>query len=719
MTLSPAIPLHAPARRTLRRARRSPALGPGLVGRARLVRRLVAARDVPLVLVAAPAGYGKTTTLLDWAQHDPRPFAWVALSPADDDPGALLAAVARSSEAAIGQGDAFVLVLDGLDAVRSDEALAAVADLVAHPPAGAQVVLACRGEPRLPLGRLRAHREILEITARDLVMTHAEAAALLERAGVRLGAAGVDALVQRTEGWPAGLYLAALSLREEDDCDEAVARFGGADRVVREYLADSVLCDLSPGDVRFLVRTSVLERLGGPLCEALTREPGAAARLRELDRANVLLVALDRTDEWYRHHRLLAEALRAELRCREPGLEAELHRRASAWHAEHGDVDAAIRHAVAGADVRRAGDLLWANGPRRLAEGRDATVRDWLERFTDEQVAGHPALALVAAHAGLARGERDLAEHWADAAGRALRGARRATALRAGVELTRAAIARDGLERMRDDAARAGELAPDDSPWLSLQRLLEGTARHLLGERERARDLLADGSRRALLDAPAVNAQCLAQLALLALDDGDRHEAAALVARARAQVDRHRLREQPSMSAVLAASALMRARCGQTDSARADAAAAARLLDALDDCAPWYRAQVSIVVARALLAIGDLAGARALLDDDFLATAAAGSPVLGAWLADGEARVESYSASSAAMPASLTGAELRILRLLPTHLSFREMGAHLYVSPNTVKTQAQAVYRKLDASSRSEAVGRASTLGLLDGAADA
>jgi LuxR family maltose regulon positive regulatory protein len=715
MTLSSAIPLDAPARRTaVRRAPRSPAFGPGLVARARLVRALGQARDVPLILLAAPAGYGKTTTLLDWAQQDPRPFAWVALCAAHDDPGALLAAVARSSEAAIARGDEFVLVLDGTDALRRDETLEALADLVAHPPAGAQVVLASRGEPRLPLGRLRAHREVLEVTARDLVMTAGEAGALLERAGVALGAAQVDALVARTEGWPAGLYLAALSLRDQDDRDDAVARFGGDDRVVREYVADSVLRDLPPADARFLLRTSVLDRLCGPLCDAVTREGGTAARLRGLERANVLLVALDRSDEWYRHHRLLGEVLRAELRCREPGLERELHRRASAWHAAHGDIDAAVGHAVAAADVRRAGDLLWANALRHLAEGHDAAVRGWLERFSDEQVAGDPALALVAAHAGLARGERDLAEHWTDAASRALRGSRRPS-MRAAVGITRAAIARDGLRRMRDDAARAGAAAPGDSPWLTLQRLLEGTARHLLGDRERARALLADGARRGVIDAPGVSAQCLTQLSLLALDAGDRHEAAGLASRARAQVDRHRLRERPSMSAVLAVSALARARAGQADAAKGDAAAALRLLDGLVDCAAWYRAQVTLVLARALLALGDLAGARDLLDDDFLHAAARESPVLGAWLAEGEADVECYSASTASMPASLTSAELRVLRLLPTHLSFREIGARLYVSPNTVKTQAQAVYRKLDASSRSQAVARAGALGLLEG----
>jgi LuxR family transcriptional regulator, maltose regulon positive regulatory protein len=715
MTLSPAIPLRAAARPPLRFAPRGPAFGPALVARPRLVRLLANARDVPLVLLAAPAGYGKTTTLLDWAQHDPRPFAWVALDAGHDDPATLLTSVARSSAAARERADAFVLVLDGLDALRSPEALDAVAGLVAHPPPRAQLVLACRGEPALALGRLRAHREVLEVTAGDLAMTHREAAALLERTGLALREAHVDALMQRTEGWPAGLYLAALALRDQgDDVDAAVARFAGDDRVVGDYVADSVLCDLTADQEAFLLRTSVLDRLGGPLCDAVLEERGCAAKLRDLERANVLLVALDRTGDWYRHHRLLGEALRAQLRRREPELVPELHRRAAGWHADRGEVDAAIRHAVAAGDVERAGDLLWAVAPGHLAAGRDAAVRGWLERLGADELARRPPLALVASHACLARGERDLAEHWAGEAARAVGEAPRAAAMRSGVDLARAAIARDGLERMRDEAASAGRFTGADSPWRSLELLLEGTARHLLGESDRARGLLAEGARRSVLAAPSINARCLAQLALLALDGDDRHDAAGLGVRARAQVERHGLGGQPSMSLVLSACALTRARVGQVDAATHDAAAAALLQRKLADCPEWHRAQVAIVLARALLALGDLCEAHALLDDDTLERAATDSPVLRAWLADALAQLACYSASVAAMPVSLTGAELRVLRLLPTHLSFREMGGRLYVSANTVKTQAQAVYRKLDASSRSEAVARARSLGLLE-----
>jgi LuxR family maltose regulon positive regulatory protein len=278
----------------------------------------------------------------------------------------------------------------------------------------------------------------------------------------------------------------------------------------------------------------------------------------------------------------------------------------------------------------------------------------------------------------------------------------------------RAAIARDGMARVRDDAARARDLATDGSPWLALACHLEGTACHLLGEREPAEALLRDGVRRGLVAAPCVSALCFAQLALLALEAGDRHGSDELASRARMQVERLRVGDEPSMSLVLAVSALIKSRLGQVETAKADAEAATRLADGLADVAPWYRAETDIVLARALVALADVATARALLDDAAgVLRDAPDAALLMAWLDEARDEADACSASVTSTLGSLTIAELRILRMLPTHLSFREMGSQLYVSPNTVKTQAQAVYRKLDASSRSEAVARARDLGLL------
>jgi LuxR family maltose regulon positive regulatory protein len=275
------------------------ALGRGLVARARLVRRLMGVRDVPVVLLVAPAGYGKTTTLLEWAQHDERPFAWVALGPSDDDADHLRASLARAIDPLTSRDRDFVLVLDDVQHLTSKAALDVLAGLVDHPPAGAHVALASRCEPPLALGRMRAHREVFELTSRDFIMTRGEAGALLELAGVSLAATDVDTLVRQTEGWPAGLYLAAVSLRDQPDPPAAVARFGGDDRIVSDYVTDALLAGLPAEQIAFLQRTSVLDRLSGPLCDAVLAQSGSGPILRDLARANALVVRLDRSDEWY------------------------------------------------------------------------------------------------------------------------------------------------------------------------------------------------------------------------------------------------------------------------------------------------------------------------------------------------------------------------------------------------------------------------------------
>jgi len=698
-----------------------PTLERGLVTRTRLVRRLMDARDLPLVLIAAPAGYGKTTTLLEWAQHDARPFVWLALEPAHDRLEHLRAALALTTAALCRHAGPAVVVVDDLQVLRSPKAVELLASYVERPPCGAQVVVASRSALPLRVGRLRAHRQVLELGARDFVMTRREAGELLALARLALDDAHVDALVERTEGWPVALYLAALSLRGQRDVAAAVERFGGDDRVVAEYVADAVLYDLDGEDVGFLLRTSVLDRLSGELCDAVLCEEGTAAQLSRLARANVLLFALDRTDDWYRYHPMLAQALRAELRRREPRLERELHRRASRWHARHGNAESAIRHAAEADDAELAGDLLRANVLRYVAEGRRALVSRWLRRFTHEQTAQTPQLALVAAVGHLVDGDRDLAEHWTEQAVLAMSAApsRTTPSLEAGVAVLRAAIARDGVERMRDDAARAHALEADDSPWRSLACQLEGTARHLLGDREQAGELLREGSRRGLLAAPTVNALCLAQLALLACEAGNRHDGIELAGRARAQVERLGLSEEPT-SLVLAVSALTKAEGRQLDAARGDALAATRLLDRSLDVAPWYQAEVRLVLARVLVALGDVAAARSLLDSaDAALGDAPDATVLVGWLDEAREEIDAYASRTGPAPASLTTAELRVLRLLPTHLSFREMGSRLAISANTVKSQAHAVYRKLDVSSRSEAVARAQELGILDGRAAA
>ncbi len=721
----------------------------GLLPRSRLIARLRQDLDVPLLALVAPAGYGKTGLLWEWLSEDSRDCAWVALEERHNDPKQLIEDIVHALEgdfATSGVLDALhapdldisgvalprvlsalalgsrpaVIVLDDAHTLSAPAALHTVGVLAEHLPPGFQLALASRTALPLHMGRLRAHRAVLELHSEDLAMTLTEASDLLDMAGLHLNAAELEALMDRTEGWPAGLYLAALSLREEPDVGAALARFTGCDRVVAEYMREEFLDQLPPEAIEFLIRTSILAELHGPLCDAVLGCTGSARMLEHLARAtNLLLVELDRSERRYRCHRLLRDTLLGELRHGEWIAEAELHRRASAWHAAHGELDSAIDHAVRARDPTRAGELLWENLPRYITHGHNPTVQRWLNAFGASELALSPSLALVAAHSHLAAGDIRLAEHWGLTASGALArttpSAARVSSLPAGVALIEAAVARHGVAAMGRDAALAYELEPPDSPWRSLCCLLRGVADHLRGSRAQAREHLEEGVHRSAVEAPSIEALCLAQLATLLLEEDDVEAGVALVDRALTQTERHGLGDYPTSALVLAVAAAVHSRAGRVEEGQRHLRRAIRLTSALDEFTPWYEAQARIALARASLALADVRQARTLLAEaSQRARRVPDATVLRVWLEEIWEQVDTAATFALTGSAALTMAELRILRFLPTHLSFREIGLRLHVSTNTVKTQAHAVYRKLDASSRSQAVSRAQEIGLLD-----
>jgi LuxR family transcriptional regulator, maltose regulon positive regulatory protein len=698
------------APRPLRRPRPVPAtVEAGRVRRPRLIRVLQDPAAPPLAVLVAPAGYGKTSLLADWAERDVRHFAWVTAEDADNDGVRLVAKVARALRAARGAARR-VLVLDDVHRLRSRAALEGLSSIASDAGHGLTVALASRSRLALPIARLREQRLVVELGPRELAMTRSEAASLLRRAGLNDRDA-VDTLLARTEGWPAGLSLAALALGGGAEASRP-ARFGGQDRLVADYLRDEVLADLSDEQLDFVLETSVLDTLTGPACDAVLRRTGSAGTLSELAGSSVPLVALDHHEERYRYHRLLAELLRAELPRRRPDLEPELHRRARAWHLQVGDHDRAVHHAVCAGDVGDASDLVWKAVVSAIGHGRTATIDRWLDCFTEADVATQPALALAAANCAVARGRGDVAGHWTAVAASAPAPSPEAEA---GIALMRAALARDGVARMLADAERAYALEPEDSPWRSLSCLLAGTAHQLAGRRDRAIDRLEEGAHRAAVVAPDVHALCLSQLAVLALEADDWEGAAGLVTRARSQIDRHALMRTASVALVFAVSALVRAHRGRVDEAHSDLDAALELQALLTDFAPWYDVELRIIVARAAVRLSDAGGARAALDDaERLSHRVADAVALQSALTDAWDRHNALAGSATGPTAALTNAELRVLRFLPTHLSFREIGERTYVSANTVKSQANAVYRKLDVSCRSDAVSRARDIGLLD-----
>jgi LuxR family maltose regulon positive regulatory protein len=723
------------------KGRRAPSR-PWLVARERLVRPLLDARDVPVALLMAPAGYGKTTLLLEWELRDDRPFAWVTLEAADNDPTTLLSSVALALDAVEPIGsevfaalsserpDAATVALQRLAAALSCRELSCVLALddvhVLKAPAsrrmlmaigqallpGSQLGLAGRSDSALPVGRLRAQGSSLELRAEHLAMTRSEGAELFREAGIELTSDEMLSLVRRTEGWAAGLYLAALSLREQNGARPDVEQFAGDDRFVSDYVREEFLSELSAEELEFLTSTSVLEHLSAPLCDAVLDHGGSAEMLARLARSNVMLVPLDRSDTTYRYHQLFVDVLRSELRRREPDRGPDLHRRASDWHEGHEDAAGAIHHAIAAHDVPRAGRLIWDSALQHAGRGNDAMIRGWLSRFTEEERSSTPTLALAAAGGCLAAGDLYQAERWTLLAGPT---PGETNLVQAGVGIMQAALGKHGVAKMGSEASRARALLEDDSPWYPTCLFFEGVARHLTGDRARARQQLQEGAHRAAVSAPLFQTACLAQLALMATEEGDLDRATTLTARAGAQIERCGLDQCPMVALPIAVSATLLANRGRMEEARAELRHALELLGEIAEPSPWYEIECRILMARATLRLNGLTGAR-----EHLAMAAAAlrktpdAGVLTEWFEEVRAEVDLALDSTAEADWSLTTAELRVLRHLPSHLSFREIAERLYVSPNTVKTHARGIYRKLGVSCRGSAVDRARDAGLVD-----
>src|SRR5713101_7193111 len=408
---------------------------PGFVPRRRLVQALGEGLARGRVLVCAPTGSGKTALLADWARGGGRPVAWLGLDGGDSDPARFwryaVAALDRARPGLAGRvgplpppsfeglvtalinelaadpgGDEVLLVLDDYHLVDSGPVHESVAFLLENLPPGLRVVVSGRADPPLPLARLRARGQLAELRAADLRFTSEEAAALLgETAGPGLPGTAVAALVARTEGWAAGLQLAGLSLRGHADPAGFAAAFSGSHRFVLDYLADEVL-DGQPGQVRaFLLETSVLERLSGELCDAVTGRGGSQAMLQDVERAGLFLVPLDEVRGWWRNHHLFADLLRARLQAEQPGRVQALHRAAAAWSEEHDLADDAVRHTLAAGDTAWAARLVERHVEELLGRSEGVTLRRWLSALPAESVRDRPRLCLAQAY-GAAQGFR-------------------------------------------------------------------------------------------------------------------------------------------------------------------------------------------------------------------------------------------------------------------------------------------------------------------------
>jgi hypothetical protein len=430
----------------------APAPRAGLLSRAGLQSLLQVGLEGKLCLVDAPAGSGKTTLLAQWrAAAGGDRVAWVSLDEGDNDPARFwryLVEAVRLVEPGLGAGARAALgrqtadlyravlpeLLNELSRVRSP--LFLVLDdyhLVTNPtchqtltffldrlPASVHVALSGRTDPPLPLARMRARGELAEIRVAELQFTDEEALALLNGAmGLQLTAADVERLAERTEGWAAGLYLAGLSVRGREDASAFIAAFSGDNRHIADYLGAEVLARQPETIRRFLLRTSILERLSGPLCDAVLEAEGSAGLLAELERSNLFLVPLDNRRRWYRYHHLFAQLLRLELGHRDAKLIPTLHRRAAAWHRQAGNLDEAVHHASAAGDFDQAAALIARHWLTYWRQGQRATVARWLDGLPEEAIMANPPLAYVTAWIrGYSGASKQRMEAWLAVVGR-------------------------------------------------------------------------------------------------------------------------------------------------------------------------------------------------------------------------------------------------------------------------------------------------------------
>jgi len=721
----------------------APPVRPGTVVRGELLDRLTRSTASPVLGVFAPAGYGKTTVLAQFVARESRPVAWVSLDEGDNDPVVLLLHVAAAIDrvcaltpalfallsspgpfepsaiyrvcSALSTAPEHVLVLDDVHLVSGPLSCDAIAALALHVGPASLLVLSGRGTEGLPIARLRGAGRLVEIGAGDLALDEAETRGVLEHAGVSASADDVAQLSRRTEGWAIGVYLAALSLGGSATMDDALAVFTGEDRYVVDYVRSEFLDGLAPDEVRFLTETAILDRLSGPLCDAVLQTTGSARKLEALERSNLNVVPLDRTREWYRYHHLFRDALRVELERRAPAAPRTLHRRAAVWLEGNGEMVSAVEHALAAGDVDHAARLI---APLVLVlerTGRGATTRRWLDALGPEALERLPALALAAGWFAALEGEHAEARRWLAVAehgsgeGFSLLGAASAASA---VALLRAAICPAGVEQMRADAEFAVRSEPHWSRWRATAVVVLGFAHVLAGDDRRAEEVLANGVREARrVEDDIIWSVALAQLALYALERGDLTDAEALSREAYGRA-RDSMRVATSAYAFVANARIAQR---QGDSRRLAACVAGVQLrrPQLTAAIPSISALTLVELIRIHIASGDAAGARTILRD--LNTLLRERPDLGI-VGDAAKRLAEQLRTlpiNIVGATTLTPAELRLLPLLPTHLSLPEIGERLFLSRHTVKTQAISIYRKLDVSSRGEAVARAREIGLL------
>ena len=711
------------------------------VTRRRIIEELDRATQRPVTLVAAPAGYGKTTAVTQWlASASPSPaIAWVSLDTSDNDPTVLWTHIATALDWAgcviardipafvaagshdmltavlpkiidgiAGLGEPIMILVDDFDIVRSAQCNAQVEFLIQHIPGQAHLVLITRSDPTLRLGRLRAAGQLSEIRADNLAFDLQEASEVLASDDVQLSTEAIGELMRRTEGWPAGLYLAALSLAGRTDQDEFVHHFTGNNRFIGEYLTEEVLSRQTDEVRNFILDMSIVERFSAPLCEYMTGQTKSARILRDLQHTNLFLIPLDADESWFRFHHLFGAVARSALEAEQPDRVAMLHGRAAEWLSKNGYVDAAVEHALASGNSDQAALLVQASWLRYFDAGLGSTVRRWVRALEASGAGSNTATMVTAAWISALSGDKDETRRHLDQLGAVPDygplpdGTKSVESVAA---LIRSLILADGPLETLAAARRAAELEADrNTPWYSAANVALGHASYVVGDLETAVNLLPKAVDSET--APAIiRILALGTLALAETELGHFDRSRNFAEEAMEVVEARSLHALPQTSLAFTALGQSQAALGKLDDAMATLEHGLQLRRKLPGLSPWPMMHHLIVMGRVAIMAGDLPLARRLLDEV--------SPMIrqypegtGAMLARLEAVQKNLRESQAARPTNgrLTAREIEILRRLAGTESLNQIASDLYLSLNTVKTHTMALYRKLGARSRSEAV---------------
>jgi LuxR family maltose regulon positive regulatory protein len=715
------------------------------MARVRLVERRALLDDLdsmaaPLVVVSAPAGAGKTTLLRQWAESDTRPFAWVQVDEADSDPIVLLTFLCQALDCvtdvdpsvhaslslavpplrervlpllgeALAEAPPFVLVLDDAHVLRGTKPWDIVAFFLRGLPGGAQLAIGSRADPALPLARMRAAGEVVEVRADRLSLDAAEVAQLLHLHGCEADDETAQALLEVTEGWATGLQLACLAGASRPTA-EWLGDIRGGRREIAEYLTSEVL-DAQPVEVQeFLLRTSVLLELTPRLCTLVTVHGDAGELLGRVARDELFVVPLGDDGCHYRYHHLFAEMLQDELDKRHPGLPDELHRTVARWYAQEDLPDQAVHHLLASGDASAAGELVAAAWPGMWNRGQAETVRRWLSSFTDRQILAQPALTLTAGWVYSALDAGRLGVRWCEAACGApmtdIPSPDGAASLRSSQALLRATVGAHGVRQMRESAELAARLeATPGTSWYADAQVALGVARWLSGATQRALHPLAVGAREGSVCNQSAELAAIGYLALIAADESEWEVAAEYEAKATDLLTSLGFGTHRRCLPMLLTRVKLRSREGRAEGQESEDDVLRLLRHMVPH--PWMALMAEVVLGEAAIERADMAAVERHAVAAQTRLEKYGDA--GILRRRAERLLEAVERTRLAEP--LTPAERRVLELLPTHLTDAQMAEQLFVSRNTVKTHLKSLYRKLEVSSRADAVGRARELALL------